>query len=83
MVVSNQDTNTSIKRQFTIRYQTEQEGGFSGQCLELPGAISQEETIEELIENMKDAINLILQSITEEANQKDKKSLVIEVGSNY
>jgi predicted RNase H-like HicB family nuclease len=83
MVVSNQDTNTSIKRQFTIRYQTEQEGGFSGQCLELPGAISQGETIEELIENMKDAINLILQSITEEANQKDKKSLVIEVGSNY
>jgi len=82
-VVSNQDTNTSIKRQFTIRYQTEQEGGFSGQCLELPGAISQGETIEELIENMKDAINLILQSITEEANQKDKKSLVIEVGSNY
>ena len=83
MVVSNQDTNTSIKRQFTIRYQTEQEGGFSGQCLELPGAISQGETIEELIENMKDAINLILQSITEEANQKDKKSLVIELGSNY
>ena len=83
MVVSNHDTNTSIKRQFTIRYQTEQEGGFSGQCLELPGAISQGETIEELIENMKDAINLILQSITEEANQKDKKSLVIEVGSNY
>jgi predicted RNase H-like HicB family nuclease len=84
-MASNQDTtnNTSIKRQFTIRYQSEEEGGFSGQCLELPGAISQGETIEELIENMKDAINLILQSITEEANQKDKKSLVIELRSNY
>ena len=59
-MVSNQDTtnNTSIKRQFTIRYQYEEEGGFSGQCLELPGAISQGETIEELIENMKDAIKL-------------------------
>jgi predicted RNase H-like HicB family nuclease len=84
-MASNQDTtnNTSIKRQFTIRYQSEEEGGFSGQCLELPGAISQGETVEELIDNMKDAINLILQSITEEANQKDKKSLVIEFGSNY
>jgi predicted RNase H-like HicB family nuclease len=85
-MTSNQDTTnntSSIKRQFTIRYQSEEEGGFSGQCLELPGAISQGETIEELIENMKDAINLILKSITEEANQKDKKSLVIELGSNY
>lgn len=83
-MVSNQDTKTPIKRQFTIRYQSEEEeGGFSGQCLELPGAISQGETIEELIENMKDAIRLILQSITEDANQKDKKSLVIEIGLNY
>jgi predicted RNase H-like HicB family nuclease len=37
-------------------------------------AIVQGETIEELIENMKDSINLILKSITEELNkQKDKK----------
>src|SRR3954447_23040511 len=81
-MASNQDTtnNTSIKRQFTIRYQSEEEGGFSGQCLELPGAISQGETIEELIENTKDAINLMLQSVTEEANQqKYKKSLVIKL----
>ena len=82
-MVSNQDTNIPNKRQFTIRYLSEEEGGFSGQCLELPGAISQGETIEELVENMKDAISLILQSITEDANQKDKKSLVIELGSNY
>jgi predicted RNase H-like HicB family nuclease len=37
-------------------------------------AIGQGETIEELIENIKDSINLILKSITEESNkQKDKK----------
>jgi len=73
----------SGKRQFTIQYQDEEEGGFSGQCLEIPGAISQGETIEELIENMKDAISLILESIKEEADLKDKKSLVIELGSIY
>ncbi|MER5175657.1 MAG: type II toxin-antitoxin system HicB family antitoxin [Candidatus Nitrosocosmicus sp.] len=85
-MVSNQDKNTLVKRQFTIRYQAEEEengGGFSGQCLELPGAISQGETIEDLIENMKDAISLILESIKEEADLKDKKSLVIEVGTNH
>ena len=84
-MVSNQDKNTLVKRQFTIRYQAEEEeeGGFSGQCLELPGAISQGETIEELIENMKDAISLILESIKQEADLKDKKSLVIELGTNY
>ncbi len=80
-MVSNQDTRSS-KRQFTIRYQAEEEGGFSGQCLEIPGAISQGETVQELIENMKDAINLILESIKEEADLENKKSLVIELGPN-
>lgn len=67
------------KRQFTVRYQEEEDGGFSGQCLELPGAISQGETLEELKENMKDAISLILESIKEEADSQRKKSLIIEI----
>ncbi len=67
------------KRQFTIRYQEEEEGGFSGQCLELSGAISQGENLDELEENMKDAISLILESIREEANSQRKKSLIIEI----
>lgn len=53
----------SPKRQFTVRYKEEEDGGYSGQCLEIPGAISQGETLEELKENMKDAISLILESI--------------------
>jgi predicted RNase H-like HicB family nuclease len=69
----------SSKRQFTIRYQEEEEGGYSGQCLEIPGAISQGETLEEFKENMKDAISLILKSIKEEADIQKKKSLIIEV----
>ena len=51
----------------------------AGQCLELPGAISQGETLEELKENMKDAISLILKSIKEEADRQNKKSLIIEI----
>jgi predicted RNase H-like HicB family nuclease len=34
--------------------------GFSGQCKELPSAISQEKTLEELEVNIKDAIQLVL-----------------------
>jgi len=67
------------KRHFTIRYNEEEEGGFSGQCMELPGAISQGDTLEELKENMKDAIFLILESIKGEADKQNKKSLIIEV----
>jgi len=69
----------SPKRQFTVRYQEEEDGGYSGQCLEIPEAISQGETLEEFKENMKDAISLILESIKEEADLQKKKSLIIEV----
>ncbi len=30
----------SPKRQFTIRYHEEEDDGYSGQCLEIPGAIT-------------------------------------------
>lgn len=38
---------------YTIILEKEKEGGYSAQCLELPGAISQGETKEETIENIK------------------------------
>jgi len=38
-----------------------QEGGYIGMCRELPEAKSQGETIDELLENMKDAIKLTLE----------------------
>jgi predicted RNase H-like HicB family nuclease len=62
---------------YTIVYTEEEEGGFSGRCLELQGAISQGETIDELKANMVDAVQLILASINEEAHEK--KKMVIEV----
>lgn len=78
-ILANKYNQRLPKRQFTIRYQEEEDGGYSGQCLEIPGAISQGVTLEELKENMKDAISLILESIKEEADVQKKKSLIIEV----
>ena len=45
-------TNNNIK-EYTIEVRKEEEGGYSGRCIELPGAISQGETLEELEENIK------------------------------
>jgi hypothetical protein len=39
---------TEVVTKYTIVHTEEAEGGFSGRCLELPGAISQGETLEEL-----------------------------------
>ena len=38
-----------------------QDGGYTVTCLEIPAAISQGETFEEAIENIKDAVELCLE----------------------
>jgi predicted RNase H-like HicB family nuclease len=66
-------------RTYTLVYQKEKEGGYSGHCLQLSGAISQGETLDELKENMIDAIKLILEDIEEEASEKKKRLIEITV----
>lgn len=46
---------------YTIILEKEEEGGYSAQCLELPGAISQGESKEEAIMNIKEAIEAVLE----------------------
>ncbi|MDP3780330.1 MAG: type II toxin-antitoxin system HicB family antitoxin [Thermoproteota archaeon] len=67
------------KRKFTVNVQKATEGGYSGRCLELPGAISEGETLKELKANMKEAILLVLESIKKDTKSDDK--LVIEISS--
>jgi predicted RNase H-like HicB family nuclease len=67
------------KGRYTIIVHKESEGGFSGQCLELPGAISQGETISELKKNMADAIHLVLQSIHSRASKSKKITINLSV----
>ena len=50
----------------------EEEGGYSAQCLELPGAISQGESQEEAIENIKVAIELVLETLDLETKRLSK-----------
>ncbi|MGA8081102.1 MAG: type II toxin-antitoxin system HicB family antitoxin [Candidatus Nitrosopolaris sp.] len=61
--------------QYHILIKTSPEGGYTGQCLELPGAISEGETLEELQRNIAEAIDLV----QEEIRHMAKSEQVIEL----
>lgn len=67
----------TAKRRFTILIEDDGEGGYTGRCLELPGAISEGETIDKLKKNMTEAIELVLETLEEDA--KKYKKLVIAI----
>jgi len=50
------------KNEFSIIITPAEDGWYMGQCKELPGAITQGETIKEVEENMKEAIALVLEN---------------------
>jgi predicted RNase H-like HicB family nuclease len=51
---------------YTIILEKEEVGGYSAQCLELPGAISQGESKEGTLKNMKEAIEAVLEVLNQE-----------------
>lgn len=63
--------------EYTILVEKDTKSGwYSGQCVQLPAAISQGETLAELMDNMKDAISLVLDYNKEQLrkNTNGKKS---------
>jgi predicted RNase H-like HicB family nuclease len=55
-----------MKNDFTAVYQPAEEGGYVAFVEELPGAITQGETLEEARENLAEAIQLILEANREQ-----------------
>lgn len=53
--------------EYTIVLEIAEEGGYTVRCLELPAAISEGDTKEEAIENIKEAISLVLEVTGEQA----------------
>jgi len=53
--------------QFTIKLDESDEGGYTAQCLELPAAISEGNTREEALKNIKKADQLVLEVMQEQA----------------
>ena len=57
------------KTQFTVVVEKDAEGGFVGSVVELPGCYSRAETEQELLENVKEAIELHLSVLHEQHEQ--------------
>ncbi len=64
---------------FTVILREEPEGGYSAQCLELPGAISEGENRKEALVNIKDAIEGYLEAFPEEVDQLKRKKELVEI----
>jgi predicted RNase H-like HicB family nuclease len=59
---------------FTAIYEEAAEGGYIGYVAELPGANTQGETMEEVRENLIDAVQMLLEANREEAERRSSQS---------
>jgi predicted RNase H-like HicB family nuclease len=66
-------------RKFTVILREEPEGGYSAQCVELPGAISQGEDRKQTIANIREAIEGYLEAFPEELNQLKRKRELVKI----
>ncbi len=79
--------NTAMKKhqsnlEYQVVFQEESEGGFSVWVPDLPGCASQGETLEEALENIKEAIGLYVENsdIPEDASDYEyKRQFVVPV----
>jgi predicted RNase H-like HicB family nuclease len=56
--------------EYTAIIKEVEDGWYMGQCEQVPGAITQGQTIEEVKENLKEAINLVLDSEKEHCRKR-------------
>ena len=66
-------------RKFTVILREEPEGGYSVQCVELPGAISQGEDRKQALTNIREAIEGYLEAFPEELDQLKWKRELVEI----
>jgi predicted RNase H-like HicB family nuclease len=64
--------------EYTISIKENIDGWLSGQCEQLPQAISQGKDFDDLMENMKDAIETVLAYQQEEFRKKYESGYIVE-----
>ncbi len=67
--------------EYTVVLEPQKEGGYFVQCVEIPGAISQGDSKEEALTNIKEAIELVLEVQREKLHKKQHilRSEIIKV----
>jgi len=63
----------------TVILREEEEGGYSAQCLDLPGCISEGETRKQVLVNIREAIEGYLEAFPEELNWLKRKRELVEI----
>jgi len=65
--------------ELTVILREEEEGGYSAQCLELPSCISEGETKEETLTNIREAVEGYLEAFPEELSQLKRKQELVQI----
>lgn len=64
--------------EYRISLQKGQDGYYVAQCLEVPGAISQGRTKEEALRNVKEALELVLEVLRDEAKKGEIARVTVD-----
>lgn len=57
---------------YTIILEPQEEGGFTARCVEIPGAISEGETMTEALQNVREAADLICEVLLDDMKCEDR-----------
>jgi predicted RNase H-like HicB family nuclease len=68
----------AMKHRFTVIFEREDEGGYHVFCPALPGCHSQGETLEECIENIREAMQLYVESLIEDGLAVPEEDILIK-----
>ena len=67
-----------MRHEYTVVYQPIEDGWFMATVPELPGAVTEGATLDEARANIKDAVELLLQSYREDAIRQAPAGAVVE-----
>ena len=68
-----------LQGQFTVLLREEEDGGYSAQCLELPGAISEGDDKRDVLRNIRESIEGYLEAFPDETKRLKFRKEVVKV----
>ncbi|MGH9554980.1 MAG: type II toxin-antitoxin system HicB family antitoxin [Terriglobales bacterium] len=67
-----------MARRYTVIFEKEEEGGYHVFCPALPGCHTQSETVEEGVQNIREAMQLYVQSLVEDGLPIPEEDILIK-----